>query len=189
MTKKEFRDRIKKSKLILDGATGSNLQKRGMPVGVCPEEWIIENSEVLKQLQIEYIQAGSDVLYAPTFSGNRIKLEEYGLDDKLSEINTKLVEISKAAVDEGLTDEEKKAMCKAVTAAGADYIKTSTGFSKAGATRENVSLMASHVTDGTLVKAAGGIASLEDAADFIALGASRLGTSRVVAAVKEGSRK
>ena len=48
--KKEFRDRIKKSKLILDGATGSNLQKRGMPVGVCPEEWIIENSEVLKQL-------------------------------------------------------------------------------------------------------------------------------------------
>lgn len=109
MTKKEFRDRIKKSKLILDGATGSNLQKRGMPVGVCPEEWIIENSEVLKQLQIEYIQAGSDVLYAPTFSGNRVKLEEYGLDDKLSEINTKLVEISKAAVDEGLTDEEKKA--------------------------------------------------------------------------------
>ena len=51
MTKKEFRDRIKKSKLILDGATGSNLQKRGMPVGVCPEEWIIENSEVLKHLQ------------------------------------------------------------------------------------------------------------------------------------------
>lgn len=109
MTKKEFRDRIKKSKLILDGATGSNLQKRGMPVGVCPEEWIIENSDVLKQLQVEYIQAGSDVLYAPTFSGNRIKLEEYGLDDKLSEINTKLVEISKEAVKEGLTDEEKKA--------------------------------------------------------------------------------
>ncbi len=109
MTKKEFRDRIKKSKLILDGATGSNLQKRGMPVGVCPEEWIIKNSDVLKQLQIEYIQAGSDVLYAPTFSGNRIKLEEYGLDDKLLEINTKLVEISKAAVEEGLTDEEKKA--------------------------------------------------------------------------------
>ena len=109
MTKKEFRDRIKKSKLILDGATGSNLQKRGMPVGVCPEEWIIENSDVLKQLQVEYIQAGSDVLYAPTFSGNRIKLEEYGLDDKLWEINTKLVEISKAAVEEGLTDEEKKA--------------------------------------------------------------------------------
>lgn len=79
-----------------------------MPVGVCPEEWIIENSDVLKQLQIEYIQAGSDVLYAPTFSGNRIKLEEYGLDDKLLEINTKLVEISKAAVEEGLTDEEKK---------------------------------------------------------------------------------
>ena len=88
-----------------------------------------------------------------------------------------------------LTEEEKIRMCEVVTKAGADYIKTSTGFSKAGATREAVSLMASHVTDGTLVKAAGGIASLEDAADFIALGASRLGTSRVVAAVKEGSRK
>ena len=88
-----------------------------------------------------------------------------------------------------LTDEEKIALCKCVSDSGADFIKTSTGFSKAGATRENVSLMASHVTDGTLVKAAGGIASLEDAADFIALGASRLGTSRVVAAVKEGSRK
>ena len=88
-----------------------------------------------------------------------------------------------------LTDAEKIEMCRVVSESGADYIKTSTGFSKAGATREAVSLMASHVTDGTLVKAAGGIASLEDAADFIALGASRLGTSRVVAAVKEGSRK
>ena len=88
-----------------------------------------------------------------------------------------------------LTDEEKIKMCEIVSQSGAEYIKTSTGFSKAGATRETVSLMTSHVTDGTLVKAAGGIASLEDAADFIALGASRLGTSRVVAAVKEGSRK
>ena len=88
-----------------------------------------------------------------------------------------------------LTDQEIISMCQVVSKSKAEYIKTSTGFSKAGATRENVSLMASHVTDGTLVKAAGGIASLEDAADFIALGASRLGTSRVVAAVKEGSRK
>ena len=88
-----------------------------------------------------------------------------------------------------LTDQEIISMCQVVSESKAEYIKTSTGFSKAGATRETVSLMASHVTDGTLVKAAGGIASLEDAADFIALGASRLGTSRVVAAVKEGSRK
>ena len=88
-----------------------------------------------------------------------------------------------------LTDQEIISMCQVVSKSKAEYIKTSTGFSKAGATREVVSLMASHVTDGTLVKAAGGIASLEDAADFIALGASRLGTSRVVAAVKEGSRK
>ena len=185
MTKKEFRDRIKKSKLILDGATGSNLQKRGMPVGVCPEEWIIENSEVLKQLQIEYIQAGSDVLYAPTFSGNRIKLEEYGLDDKLSEINTKLVEISKAAVDEGLTDEEKKAMCKVVTAAGADYIKTSTGFSKAGATFDDIRLFSEHIGPNVKMKAAGGISSLEDAEKFLSLGADRLGTSRIIKLVKQ----
>ena len=74
MTRKEFQEFIAKGKMILDGATGSNLQKRGMPTGVCPEEWILEHPEVLVGLQREYIEAGSDVLYAPTFSGNRIKL-------------------------------------------------------------------------------------------------------------------
>ena len=77
-------------------------------------------------------------------------------------------------------------MCKAVTAAGADYIKTSTGFSKAGATREDVALMKAHVGPGVRVKAAGGISSLEDAQDFLDLGADRLGTSRVVKIVKSG---
>ena len=86
-----------------------------------------------------------------------------------------------------LTDEEKAKMCEIVTAAGADYIKTSTGFSTAGATREDVALFAKHVGEGVLIKAAGGIASLADAEDFIALGASRLGTSRIVKIAKNDS--
>ncbi len=83
-----------------------------------------------------------------------------------------------------LTDEEKIEMCRIVTEAGADYIKTSTGFSTAGATKEDVALFAKHVGEGVLIKAAGGISSLEDAEDFIALGASRLGTSRIVKIAK-----
>lgn len=79
-----------------------------------------------------------------------------------------------------LTEAEKIAMCHAVTQAGADYIKTSTGFSKGGATREDVRLLAEHVGAGVGVKAAGGIASLQDASDFLDLGATRLGTSRLV---------
>jgi len=81
MTKKEF-SHIAKSYIYLDGATGSNLQKRGMPAGVCPEEWILGHEDILCDLQREYIQAGTNILYAPTFSGNRIKLEEYGLSGK-----------------------------------------------------------------------------------------------------------
>ena len=86
-----------------------------------------------------------------------------------------------------LTDEEKAKMCEIVTAAGADYIKTSTGFSTAGATKDDVALFAKHVGEGVLIKAAGGIASLSDAEDFIALGASRLGTSRIVKIAKNDS--
>ncbi len=86
-----------------------------------------------------------------------------------------------------LTDDEKTEMCRIVTEAGADYIKTSTGFSTAGATREDVILFSKHIGDGVLIKAAGGIASLADAEDFIVLGASRLGTSRVVKIAKNDS--
>ncbi len=83
-----------------------------------------------------------------------------------------------------LSEEEKIRMCKLVTQAGADYIKTSTGFSKAGATLEDVRLMKKNVGEKVLVKAAGGISGLEDAENFIKEGASRLGTSRVVKAVQ-----
>ncbi len=83
-----------------------------------------------------------------------------------------------------LTDDEKIALCKCVSDSGADYIKTSTGFSKAGATFHDVELFAKHVAPHVKIKAAGGISSLEDAEKFISLGASRLGTSRIVKIAK-----
>ena len=83
-----------------------------------------------------------------------------------------------------LTDDEKIALCKCVSDSGADYIKTSTGFSKAGATFHDVELFAAHVAPHVKIKAAGGISSLEDAEEFIRLGASRLGTSRIVKLAK-----
>lgn len=83
-----------------------------------------------------------------------------------------------------LTDEEKIKMCQTVTEAGADYIKTSTGFAGGGATFEDVKLFAEHVGPDVKIKAAGGISSLEDAEKFLALGADRLGTSRIVKIVK-----
>ena len=83
-----------------------------------------------------------------------------------------------------LTEEEKIKMCEIVSQSGAEYIKTSTGFAGGGATREDVALFAQHVAPHVKIKAAGGIASLQDAQDFLDLGASRLGTSRIVKAVK-----
>lgn len=86
-----------------------------------------------------------------------------------------------------LTDEEKIKMCQIVSQSDADYIKTSTGFSTSGATFEDIELMAKNVEDGLKIKAAGGISSIEDAEKYIALGASRLGTSRIVKIVKENN--
>ncbi len=88
-----------------------------------------------------------------------------------------------------LTQEEKLAMCRVISEAGADYIKTSTGFSSGGATREDVSLMCANVDADIKVKAAGGISTMQDAADFLSLGADRLGTSRIVKLVKETVQK
>lgn len=83
-----------------------------------------------------------------------------------------------------LTDDEKKEMCRVVTESGADFIKTSTGFSKAGATREDIKLFAENIGEGVKMKAAGGIRSMEDAEDYLALGCERLGTSSIVKLVK-----
>ena len=97
MTREAFRELVKKGPVLLDGATGTNLQKAGMPVGVCPEQWILEKSEVLIDLQKRYVEAGTDILFAPTFTASRIKLKEYGLEDHLEEMNRKLVALSKEA--------------------------------------------------------------------------------------------
>lgn len=99
MTKQEFKEFIDKKLLFLDGATGSNLQKRGMPSGVCPEKWILEHEDIFIGLQKEYVEAGSNVLYAPTFTSNRVKLQEFGLEAQIREMNHKLVALSRRAAD------------------------------------------------------------------------------------------
>lgn len=99
MTKQQFREILDKQLLFLDGATGSNLQKRGMPSGVCPEKWILENEDIFIGLQKEYVKAGTNVLYAPTFTSNRVKLQEFGLEEKIQEINLSLVALSKRAAE------------------------------------------------------------------------------------------
>lgn len=95
MTKQEFQQLCRQRIIYLDGATGSNLMKAGMPVGVCPEQWILEHEQALIDLQTAYIEAGTDILYAPTFTANRIKLKEYDLEDQIKEINTRLIKLSK----------------------------------------------------------------------------------------------
>lgn len=100
MKKEDFRKLVKEHPIYLDGATGSNLLKRGMPAGVCPEKWILEHRNILVELQREFIAAGSNIIYAPTFSANAVKLKEYGLAEKIEEMNTELVKIAKEAAGE-----------------------------------------------------------------------------------------
>lgn len=116
-------------------------------------------------------------------------LKEKRYDDILSEINeikgSCEGRLLKVIIETCLlTEEEKIRMCEIVSESDADYIKTSTGFSTGGATREDIALFAKHVKEGTLIKAAGGISGLEDAEAMLELGASRLGTSRIVKTIK-----
>ncbi len=97
MRRQEFQQLCREKVLLLDGATGTNLQKAGMPTGVCPEAWILEHPDVLIDLQSAYYEAGSDIVLAPTFTANRIKLEEYGLADDIESINHRLVALTKEA--------------------------------------------------------------------------------------------
>lgn len=99
MTRDEFARLCASKTVILDGATGSNLIARGMPRGVCTEQWVSENPQILLQLQREYVAAGSDIIYASTFSANRYSLARAGLQDQVEELNTKLVRLSKKAAD------------------------------------------------------------------------------------------
>ena len=103
MTKKEFNNFISGRIVILDGSTGINLIKAGMPNGVCPEKWILENPEVIVSLQSRYIEAGSEIIYAPTFTANRIKLNEFGLESRIKEINIELAKLArKTAIGKAL---------------------------------------------------------------------------------------
>ena len=99
MNKQEFQALIKERPIFLDGATGSNLQKKGMPTGVCPEQWILEHKEVMIELQRAFVSAGSNIVYAPTFTANRIKLKEYGLEGEIRRMNHELVAVSREAVN------------------------------------------------------------------------------------------
>lgn len=97
MTKQEFSALCARGLVLLDGATGSNLMKKGMPRGVCTEQWICDNPQSLLDLQSAYVEAGSDIIYAPTFSANRHSLGRHGLVHKLPQLNRRLVELSREA--------------------------------------------------------------------------------------------
>lgn len=98
MTKQEFQALTNKGVVLLDGATGSNLRKAGMPVGISSEQWVLEHPQVLQDLQRAYVDAGSQIVYAPTFAANRISMRNFNLQDRIVELNTRLVKISKDAV-------------------------------------------------------------------------------------------
>ena len=85
--------------VLLDGATGSNLMKAGLPRGVSAEQWVTEHPDVLQELQWAYVEAGSKIVYAPTFAANRISLANFGLESQVEQLNTRLVKISREAVE------------------------------------------------------------------------------------------
>ncbi|MBQ8956875.1 MAG: homocysteine S-methyltransferase family protein [Lachnospiraceae bacterium] len=111
MTRDEFRSLTSEGLLLLDGGTGTNLQKKGLKNGVCPDLWILEHPEVIVELQRGYLEAGSRILYSPTFSSNRIKLEEFGIYERLEEMNRSLVGLSKKVIDEFEADNPSAPKC------------------------------------------------------------------------------
>ena len=97
LTKEQLHEILARGPLLLDGATGSNLQKAGMPRGCCTEAWVLEHPDALIALQQAYAQAGSQIIYAPTFQAQPIALERLGMADKTEELNARLVQLSKQA--------------------------------------------------------------------------------------------
>ncbi len=148
LTKEEFQKLLRNGPLILDGATGSNLQKAGMSRGCCTEKWILEHPQALVDLQMAYVQAGSQVIYAPTFQAQPIALEKVGLDKDTEKINEELVKLSRSvskdvlvagnlttlaaftdSYDEGLFDslvENYRRQIKGLLAGGADLLAAET---------------------------------------------------------------
>ena len=102
MNRTEFQNWTKHHIRLMDGATGSNLMKAGMPRGVCTEQWVLKHPDAILTLQSAYKAAGSDMVYAPTFCANRIALSGYGLQDDVSRMNRELVALSKKAVGSGV---------------------------------------------------------------------------------------
>jgi len=98
MTKEELTKRLGNETLILDGATGSNLMKAGMPKGICTEQWVAEHPDTIIELQKAYAEAGSDIVYAPTFMANPISLATHGLEAETERLNHTLVSLSRKAV-------------------------------------------------------------------------------------------
>lgn len=96
MTRQKFQEICTRT-VLLDGATGSNLMAAGMPRGICPEAWILEHPDVIHELQTAYVEAGSEIIYAPTFGGNRINLARHGLEDRIRELNLTLMDYAKKA--------------------------------------------------------------------------------------------
>ena len=102
LTKEQFQQKIKEGYHILDGATGSNLRNAGMPKGCCTEEWVLNNPQPLMDLQRRYAEAGSDIIYAPTFQAQPIALERVGLADQCEKVNADLVRLSRSAAPDCL---------------------------------------------------------------------------------------
>ena len=102
LTKEEFHALLSNGPLFLDGATGSNLQKAGMPKGCCTEEWVLNNPQPLVELQQAYAAAGSNIIYAPTFQAQPIALERVGLADQCEKVNADLVRLSRSAAPDCL---------------------------------------------------------------------------------------
>ena len=102
LTKEEFLKKVSQGLRILDGATGSNLRAAGMPKGCCTEQWVLENPEPLLALQRGYAQAGSQIIYAPTFQAQPIALRQVGLEKETEQVNKKLVELSRSAAPDCL---------------------------------------------------------------------------------------
>ena len=150
------------------------------------------NSKQIKMLETaEAIKAGADEIDMVINIG-MVKDEQWGLimDEILAVKQQCRGKVLKVIIETCLLNEyEKKRLCRLVSNPEVDYIKTSTGFSSGGATREDVALLVANVTRGVKVKAAGGIATLQDAEDFLALGADRLGTSKVVKLVQEAENQ
>ncbi len=98
MTRQEFSDLVNNRIVLLDGATGTNLRRAGMPVGVCVEDWVLAHPEVIIDLQSRYADAGSNIIYAPTFGANRVNLAMHGMEDRMADMNKQLVALTRRAV-------------------------------------------------------------------------------------------